>query len=166
MYWNPIVANYTDEEFWRLKESVVPTSQQAKVILRKLNLPVVSDCLEEHVSLIHTTGKWFQLPLLGATMGEMSKLHERPHNNLKIAYHASALTNLVLIPRQGLQRGPSCTGGNIAVFCEGQKRLTNVSTYMTHRAFPESASPLLQWSCVFERLADRNVGGSVHDQWA
>ena len=110
-----------------------------------------------------TAGKLIQVDLSGikcaANLPEIGE-----DSDIKLAWHATASSNIPLIVRFGLQMGPSATDGRHGVYCEGQARRHLTLHYGCHINFPQ-ISPGTVWNVTFECLVDRNKGGTVNAQW-
>ena len=101
-----------------------------------------------------TPGKWFCVRLDYQVMAQFLGYLDRDpgsfgeNGNWKVAYHGTALDNIVPILLHGLAPGPNATQNKYGVYCEGKHRMATVYHYITHQAAP-GQNPMLFFGAKF-----------------
>jgi len=107
---------------------------------------------------VPTSGLWFYQPLTKGTNGaDVSTF-----TDAQVGYHSTSLECAALILKEGLQIGPSVTGGKPGVYFERQRRKECSFSYATHNLFGTDG---LLTAVVFEAMIDKSKGTSVNKQW-
>ena len=152
--------------------------QEVADIMLRLGVPAkaftVGDPLDSNY--IPTVGSWWPIFLsdeadrvLAYDADRVSGQNGAPEGtfkemqDLKKAFHGSGVERITSILSVGLQVGPTHTAGALGVYCEGEHRRQNCLNYMTHMSL-DNSSPYV-WSVLFECVADRQFGKTIHKQW-
>jgi hypothetical protein len=124
----------------------------------------------EWVAEMPTPGSWFYLDLgcYEARNEAMREFFETTNiGKTSVAYHGTSLSCATLIVSGGFRCGPNITAQHRGVYMEGTVHKLSTYNYITHEhvALLPHVSPLHQFGAVFELIADRSKGRSIHGQW-
>jgi hypothetical protein len=124
----------------------------------------------EWIAEMPTPGSWFYLDLgcYEARNEAMREFFETTNiGKTSVAYHGTSLSCATLIVSEGFRCGPNTTAQRRGVYMEGTARKLSTYNYITHEhvALLPHVSPLYQFGAVFELIADRSKGRSIHGQW-
>jgi hypothetical protein len=114
-----------------------------------------------------TPGSWLYLDFkdYGSPKGKDNFFGPTDLGTVSMAYHGTSISCGALILSEGFRRGPHVTGNRKGIYMGAHRKL-QVLNYVTHEsAMTRRAHPLQQFGVVFELLADRSRGRTIHSQW-
>jgi len=161
-YWTPVFNRdrFKDPSTWSCDvdcETVAYALRMAGFRDREITTISMLD-----IPNLPTIGKWFHVTTNQG--GQSPAAFWASNANLKVAYHASALSNLRSVITTGLVQGPSATSGVNGIYCEGTDRMSCCLNYMTHVNVP-GKNPLIMYGVLLECLVNRDMGRTIHSQW-
>ena len=124
--------------------------------------------MEITIPTMHTCGKHFYIGCNDLTIkqtdGYLGAL--KAYEHLKVAYHGTAMDNILPGLKDGIEPGMSHFARLIGVYCDGEERHSSVWHYMTHQNL-DPENPNHFYAAQWELLVDRShgVGKSCNKQW-
>lgn len=178
IFWRPIADQYT-HEMWKdhseggvlgCSATVADVCRVCAIMGLPLNSLSLGRPLEQVIATMPTCGKHFYIGCEQLTMKQLDQMNiisgKNSYENLKVAFHGTALANIVPGLKNGIEPGKNHFENLYGVYCEREARQSSVWNYMTHQNL-DPENPNHFYAAQWELLVDRSggVGRTHHSQW-